>query len=122
MGKIIQIVEDDEDIRFILEFILADSGFILETFNCIEAFISAQQKQAVDLFILDVRLPDGDGIELCRLLKNAEPTSKIPVIIMSAHANKDFALHEGKADHFIAKPFDLDTFVGKIKYLLNQAQ
>lgn len=118
MGKIIQIVEDDEDIRFILEFILSDSGFTLETFNCIEAFSSRQHTEPVDLFILDVRLPDGDGIELSRLLKNSELTSKIPVIIMSAHANRDFALKEGRADHFIAKPFDLEDLVGKIKNVL----
>lgn len=119
MEKIIQIVEDDEDIRYILEYVLADSGYVLEMFDGIEAFGSRKNK--ADLIILDVRLPDGSGIELSRSLKSSASTANIPIIVMSAHANGKLAIIEGKADHFIEKPFDLDQFVLKIKTILDSS-
>jgi two-component system phosphate regulon response regulator PhoB len=120
MGKIIQIVEDDQDIRFILEYVLADSGFVLETFDCIKAFSDRGRKDDIDLILLDVQLPDGNGIDLCNYLKTSDLTRHIPVVIMSANASSNRALIEGKADDFIAKPFDLETFVARIQGILNR--
>ena len=120
MGKIIQIVEDDDDIRFILEYVLAELGNTIDTFNCIEAF-KARGRNA-DLVILDVRLPDGCGIELCKCLKNSKSMSNIPVIIMSAHASGNLAIMEGQASTFIEKPFDLDKFVVKVKSILSPGE
>lgn len=120
MGKIIQIVEDDDDIRFILGYILEDVGATIETFDCIEAFKT--RRQNADLLILDVRLPDGNGIELSKCLKNSTTTSHIPVIVMSAHANGNLAIIEGKADAFIEKSFDLDRFLLQVKSILSRKE
>jgi two-component system phosphate regulon response regulator PhoB len=119
MGKIIQVVEDDQDIRFILEYILADSGFALETFDSIKAFSNRGRKESVDLILLDVQLPDGNGIDLCYHLKTSEDTRHIPVVVMSANANGSQAIIDGKADDFIAKPFDVDEFVARIHNILS---
>ena len=119
MEKIIQVVEDDKDIRFILECVLADSGFILETFNNIKDFSNRPRKHDIDLILLDVQLPDGNGIDLCRDLKNAELTKHIPVVLMSASESSSRAIKEGKADDFIAKPFDLDELVIRIQEILD---
>jgi two-component system phosphate regulon response regulator PhoB len=121
MGRVIQIVEDDEDIRYILEYVLQDSGFILETFDCIGAFMNRSRKTDVQLIMLDVRLPDGSGFDLCKSLKKSDSLSNIPIIIMSAHANGHVAVNEAKADDFMAKPFDLDTLSSKVKTLLTNA-
>jgi DNA-binding response OmpR family regulator len=118
MGKIIQVVEDDPDIRFILEYVLADSGFVLEIFDSIKAFSNRRRTNEVDLILLDVQLPDGNGIDLCRDLKNSELTKHIPIVVMSANASRSRAIIEGKADEFIAKPFDLDKFVLRIQEIL----
>jgi two-component system phosphate regulon response regulator PhoB len=120
MEKIIQIVEDDQDIRFILEYVLADSGFVPETFDSIKAFSNRGRKNEVDLILLDVQLPDGNGIDLCRDLKNSELTKHILIVVMSANASRSRAIIEGRADDFIAKPFDLDKFVPRIKEILNR--
>jgi two-component system phosphate regulon response regulator PhoB len=120
MEKTIQIVEDDKDIRFIIEYILADSGFVLESFDSIESFSNRERKVDIDLILLDVRLPDGNGIDLCKYLKNSELTRHIPVVMMSAHASSNRAIIEGEADDFIAKPFDLDQFVARIQDVLNR--
>ncbi len=117
MEKIIQIVEDDADIQFILNLVLTDVGFVVETFSTIRDFSKRSRIDGVHLIILDVRLPDGNGIDLSRRVKDSPHTANIPVIIMSAHANGEFAISEGKADHFLAKPFDLETFVDKIKVI-----
>jgi two-component system phosphate regulon response regulator PhoB len=119
MGKIIQVVEDDEDIRFILEYVLADSGFALETFDSVKAFSNRSRKNDVDLILLDVQLPDGNGIDLCYNLKTSELTRHIPVVVMSANASSSRALIDGKADDFIAKPFDLDELVTTIYNILS---
>jgi DNA-binding response OmpR family regulator len=117
MEKIIQIVEDDDDIQFILNLVLTDEGFVVEAFSTIAEFHQRSRIDGVHLIILDVRLPDGSGIDLSKRVKDSPYTANIPVIIMSAHANGEFAISEGRADHFLAKPFDLETFVEKIKVL-----
>jgi len=119
MERLIHIVEDDEDIRYILEYVLSEAGYKLQLFDSINDFKKRDKAQAPDLFLLDVRLPDGCGLDLCREIKSSPLTSGIPVVIMSAHANGEFAISDGKADHFLAKPFDLDRFVMKIKMVLD---
>jgi two-component system phosphate regulon response regulator PhoB len=109
MEKIIQIVEDDKDIRFILEFMLSEHGYIIETFEDIEAFNNRLHKAGVSLIILDVRLPDGSGIEVCKRLKSSNSTSEIPVLMMSAHANGESVL--------LAKPFNIDEYLEKVNEL-----
>jgi two-component system phosphate regulon response regulator PhoB len=119
MERLIHIVEDDEDIRYILEYVLCEAGYSLQLFDSINDFKKRDKTQQPDLFLLDVRLPDGSGLDLCREIKSSPLTSDIPVVIMSAHANGEFAISDGKADHFLAKPFDLDRFVMKIKMVLD---
>jgi DNA-binding response OmpR family regulator len=114
MEKLIQIVEDNADISCIVQFILEDAGYNVEMFENAKAFVNRPKKENVDLFILDVMLPDGNGIELSKALKSDAFTYQIPVIIMSAHSTGDIALQEGKADQFIQKPFELNSFVSKV--------
>jgi two-component system phosphate regulon response regulator PhoB len=114
MGKLIQVVEDDPDIRFIVEYILEEASYRVESFADATTFVNRTQQEKVDLFILDVMLPDGNGIELCRALKADALTIDIPVIIMSAHSSGVIALQQGKADEFIHKPFDMGSFVSKV--------
>lgn len=115
MDRFIQVVEDDANIRFIVEYILKDASYFVETFENARAFNNRSQNKFVDLVIMDVMLPDGNGIELSKTLKTNLSTRNIPVIIMSAHCSSSIALHEGRADGFIQKPFDLDTFIYRVK-------
>lgn len=119
MNKRIQIVEDDGDIRFIVEYILEDANYTVETFENATTFNNRMRVEDVDLIILDVMLPDGNGIDLCRNLKNDDRTVNIPVIIMSAHAGSQSVLEEACADDFINKPFDLDNFLTRVKKILS---
>jgi len=119
MNRCVQVVEDDEDIRYVVAYLLEDAGCTVETFENARAFHNRAQKEDVDLIILDVRLPDGNGIDISKAVKSDVQTSSIPVIIMSAHAQGDLAISEGRANEFIQKPFDLDFFINKVSYVMS---
>jgi two-component system phosphate regulon response regulator PhoB len=68
MGKLIYVVEDDDDIRFIVEYILIESGYRVDSFSNVKDFYTSLEDTVPDLLVLDVMLPDGNGIEICRVL------------------------------------------------------
>lgn len=82
--KTIFILEDEDSIRDVLNVLFSIEGYnILEASN-ITDFNKLHGESEVDLYILDVRLPDGSGIDVCNGLKNG--SSETPILIMSAHA------------------------------------
>jgi len=122
MAKLIHVIEDDDDIRFILEYILLEANYNVTLFPTASAFEAAIIADKPDLIILDVMLPDGNGIEICRRLKINPETFHIPVLIMSAHAAQHAILEEACADHFISKPFDLDHFIDRVNHILKPVE
>lgn len=109
--KQIYIVEDDDGIRELIEFLLVSEDYAVKTFPTARSFQETVSHSTPDLFLLDIMLPDGNGLDLCKALKNTGKTKNIPVVLMSAHA--DIAKMEG-ADDFIAKPFDVDELLERI--------
>jgi len=110
--KEIFIVEVDDGIRELIEFLLVSQQYSVKTFPTARAFHKAVPGTIPDLFLLDIMLPDGNGLDLCRELKEGDKTNKIPVVLMPAHA--DISRTE-VADDFIAKPFDVDELFQKIE-------
>ncbi|WP_449440553.1 response regulator transcription factor [Pedobacter steynii] len=119
MAKLIHVVEDDEDIRFIVEYLLIEAGYEVTTSGSAKDFFEKIAVQLPELILLDVMLPDGNGINICRTLKTDTRTSHISIIIMSAHAAERAVLEEACADGFISKPFDLDHMLSFVKQVLN---
>jgi len=115
MDKVIHLVEDDEDIRFVIDYILREIGYTVEIFGTIAAFEARSISRPPDLIILDVMLPDGNGIDLCVQLKANSATALIPIIIMSAHSTEKAVLEAACAEEFISKPFDLDELTARIE-------
>jgi len=121
MIKRIHVLEDDEDIRYIIEFLLKDEGYELQLSSSFTELKSKLKDSVPDLFILDVMLPDGDGSEICSDLKGDIFTKHIPIIVMSANdQNKQKSLDAG-ADDYISKPFDIDYIVRRIDKLIGKA-
>ena len=112
MEKIL-IVEDDNDIRELIKFVLVDLEYEVEAFPTAEAFKKRTVSHQPDLFLLDIRLPDGNGVDLCAELKDQEDTSTIPIILMSAHTDSEVL--DNCADDFISKPFDINTLTERIQ-------
>ncbi len=121
MIKRIHVLEDDEDIRYIIEFLLKDEGYELQLSSTFSELKSKLKDSVPDLFILDVMLPDGDGADICLDLKSDLFTKHIPIIVMSANdQNRQKSLDAG-ADDYVSKPFDIDYIVKRIDNLIGKA-
>jgi two-component system phosphate regulon response regulator PhoB len=113
--KQIHIVEDDEDIRYIVAYILTDIGYKVKVSETVNDFNTQIRRYKPQLLLIDVMLPDGNGLELSLNLKNDPETAHIPIIIMSAHATASYVIQKSRAEDFISKPFDLDDLVTLVK-------
>lgn len=119
MKKRIHILEDDTDIGYIIEYLLKDEGYDLQISSTVKEMKNKLKDSIPDLFILDVMLPDGNGIEICKDLKNDLFTKHIPVIVMSANVRSKQMSEVATPDDYISKPFDLDDIEKRIRKLLH---
>lgn len=111
MSKIF-LVEDDDGIRELIEYLLISLDYEVQAFPNAQEFHKELKSQNPDLILLDVMLPDGNGINICRKLNDNIKTKEIPVILMSAHEN----IAKGVcASDFLSKPFEVDDLIQKVK-------
>lgn len=120
--KTIFIVEDETGIRDALQLLLSFENYDVRSFSTAEAFNKRDKSVVPDIFILDVRLPDGLGTDLCNELKEDPLTSGTPVMIISAHAKEAHVINSCEADVFVSKPFDIDDVILKIENLIGNLQ
>lgn len=116
-------VEDDKSIREIEMYTLQSTGFEAKGFEDGKSFFATLKNEQPDLILLDVMLPDEDGISILTKLKNKPEYMHIPVIIASAKGeeyDKIKGLDTG-ADDYLAKPFGMMEMVSRIKAVLRRA-
>ena len=82
--SVIYIVEDDVNIREIERYALKNSGFLVKEFGCGKDFFKALENKIPSLVILDIMLPDEDGLNILTKLRKTHGLSKIPVIMVTA--------------------------------------
>lgn len=116
--KRVLIVDDDVDILDVLKVVLKFHGFEVTTTQYGNNVISESLAFSPNLILLDVFLSGVDGRDVCNRLKQAPETKEIPVIMFSAHSNKNEIMQYCNADDFIAKPFDINDLVSKINGLV----
>ncbi|SDD19350.1 response regulator transcription factor [Pedobacter soli] len=122
MGKKrIHILEDDQEIRNVIEILLSDEGFELQLSSSFAELKKNIQDAMPDLFLLDVMLPDGNGAEICEDLKTDIFTKHIPIIVMSAQNNSEQKAIDAFADDYISKPFDIDDVLKRINVQLQKS-
>jgi DNA-binding response OmpR family regulator len=120
-GKI-ELIEDDHDIVEMIEYNLKEDGY-----RTVSAFdgkngIEIAKREKPDLIILDIMLPAIDGFEVCRILRQQESTTHIPIIILSAKSretDKVVGLELG-ADDYMTKPFSPRELIARIKAVLRR--
>jgi DNA-binding response OmpR family regulator len=117
MKKIV-IVEDNESIREVLEMLLTSENYDVRTFGTVGEFSGRDHNNKPDLFLFDVMLPDGSGIDLCQEIKEDKWHEGIPVVMMSAHASLLSMQGICEPDALIAKPFDIDNLVSVIQKVI----
>ena len=118
MKKNIYIVEDNDDIRELVGYLFESEGYLVTSFANATDFKTHVATTLPDIFVLDVMLPDGNGMDICNQLKADETTANIPVLLMSANTNMTYIGKESRADDFISKPFDIDELVGRVSKLI----
>ena len=114
MRKRICVLEDNDDIREIISIILEDAHYEVFSFSTVESFTKRSYTILPDVFLLDVMLPDGNGLDVCNSLKSTTSTKNIPVVMMSANYSARDIRCNCKAEDFIPKPFDIDDFVARV--------
>lgn len=119
-SRIMLIVEDNADVRHFIADHFNSSFKTVEARNGEEGWQVAL-KTIPDIIISDIIMPDVDGYEFCRRIKNDERTSHIPVLLLTALHSKDHELKglASGADDYITKPFDLPVLQAKVENMLS---
>ena len=118
------IVEDDRNIREIETIALQNSGYTVEAFELAKPFYRRLDERTPDLILLDVMLPDEDGLDILKKLRNRGDTKKLPILMVTAKStelDKVRGLDMG-ADDYLAKPFGVMELVSRIKALLRRTK
>ena len=117
----ILVVDDEAPIRELLSFNLKKSGYEVETAT--DGRTALQKAPEADLVLLDIMLPEVDGLEVCRQLKADPQTSGIPIIMLTAKAeeiDRVLGLELG-ADDYVVKPFSMRELLARVKAVLRRS-
>ena len=90
---LIYIVEDDVNIREIESFSLKNAGYTIEDFDCAKDFFTKIRDKVPDLILLDIMLPDEDGLEIAKKLRKRPETRRVPIIMVTAKTRKAICVH-----------------------------
>lgn len=116
----ILVIDDDESIRKVLTAILEDEGYTVESVDTAKKAIQKTKKKIYNLALIDIRLPDMEGIELLTKMKDTTP--KMRKVIITGYPtlrNAIEAVNKG-ADAYIVKPFDMEKVLKTIKEQLKK--
>ena len=114
--KHIYLLEDDQDIREMIQYLLEEQGYHVSSFASVQSFYEEMGSRHPDLVVMDIWLPDGDGRHVCRNLRKGETTAGLPIILMTASS---LATNTDCANDFIVKPFDVSDFMERVGRLLS---
>jgi len=120
--KLIFIVDDEPDVCELVSMYLNKNGFNSKTFFTASQLLRTIQTEVPDLIILDLMLPDMDGFEVCKLLRENKELLHVPIIILTVKADetdKVLGLELG-ADDYVTKPFSPRELVARVKAVLRR--
>ncbi len=122
MSRLIAVVDDEPDIRELVALHLKKAGFSVRSFPDAGQFQKSLAGTVPDLVVLDLMLPDADGIDICKDMKHAARTANIPVVMLTARGDElDRVLGlEIGADDYITKPFSPKELVARVKAVLRR--
>ena len=120
----ILVIEDEPDIRRNLEYNISREGFNVITAGSLSEAEEIVNSTSLSLILLDLMLPDGSGLDLCKKFKSNSKTDSIPIIILTAkddEVDKVVGFELG-ADDYVTKPFSVRELVLRIKAILKRGQ
>ena len=122
MAFLIYIVEDDSNISEIETFALKNVGYETRSFGTAADFYQGIKEKIPDMILLDIMLPDADGVEIMKKLREKKETKRLPVVMVTAKTSeidKVKGLDSG-ADDYIAKPFGVMELISRVKALFRR--
>jgi len=120
---LIYVVEDDKNIQEIETFALTNVGYQVEGFECAADFYAGLEACIPDLILLDIMLPDEDGLTIVRKLRQQKDTKHVPIIMVTAKSteiDKVKGLDMG-ADDYMTKPFGVMELISRVKAMLRRS-
>lgn len=122
--SLIYVVEDDSNIREIEAFALKNSGYTVVESQCGKDFYKRLGERIPNLIVLDIMLPDDDGLNIVRKLRSNPETKRIPVILVTAKTS-EIDMVKGLdvgADDYITKPFGIMELIARVKAILRRSE
>jgi len=122
--KRILVIDDDSSILKLVTDLLLEEGFGVITASCGEEGIKKVHQSKPNLVILDLRLPDMDGFQICQTLKKDKSVSNIPIIMLTVKSAKSSTVAglEMGADDYIVKPFNQEELIARVKTVLRRVE
>ncbi len=116
------VLEDDADISRLVQYNLQAAGYEVKAYAAIDRILSDAERQPPALFLLDIMVPGGDGLDLCRRLRLNAKLSSVPIIFLTARAAENDRVQglELGADDYITKPFATRELVARVKAVLRR--
>ena len=120
--KRILVVDDEPDVTELVSYRLRKEGYEVEVINNPLLIMVKASEFRPDLFILDIMMPELDGIKICRMIRADKNMSSVPVIFLTACGSTDDRIKglETGADDYISKPFDVKELVLRVGLLLKR--
>jgi len=114
------VLDDDSLTRRIVEAALTKESFVVHGYGTKAHGVAAAQRDPYDLYLLDVMLPDGDGVDVCRLLRTR---TAAPIVMLTSRGDLDDVVVglEAGADDYIVKPFRVGELVARVRAQLRRA-
>ena len=124
MAARVLIVEDDKDIANLIAHYLSKSGFMADVTASGREALKTIADRPPDLLILDLMLPEVDGLEICRAIRTNEKMAMMPIIMLTARSEESDRIVglELGADDYMAKPFSPNELVARVRALLRRSQ
>ncbi len=122
--RYVLVVEDEEDIVRLITFHLEKEGYLVEGAGSGREALEIVSEKTPDLVILDIMLPEMDGLEVCRRLRGNSQTASIPILILSARKeefDRVLGLELG-ADDYMVKPFSVRELVARVRAMLRRLE
>ncbi|MHB1021196.1 MAG: winged helix-turn-helix domain-containing protein [Acidobacteriaceae bacterium] len=122
MSQTIFVLEDDSDISRLMQYHLEAAGYTVRVYSTTTNIVADAERQQPALFLLDIMVPGGDGLDVCRRLRQHAALSTVPIIFVTARASENdrvLGLELG-ADDYLTKPFATRELVARVKAVLRR--
>ena len=122
MSATVFVLEDDADIQRLVQYQLESAGYTVRAYSTVTNVAADAERTPPALFLLDIMVPGGDGLDLCRRLRASGKLASVPIIFLTARASENdrvLGLELG-ADDYITKPFGTRELLARVKAVLRR--